>query len=78
MSDYNAESFYFTSKNGALYEFSGTVNKVPSEKVTNIYKPQVTEHLFTSNSVAMSLMKESGNILHRYESDQNICSNSIK
>jgi hypothetical protein len=76
-SDYNAESFYFTSKNGALYEFSGAVNKMPSEKVNNIYKPQVNKHLFTSNSSAMSLMKESGNIIHRYESDQNIAAATV-
>ena len=77
LSKYNAESFYFTSKNGALYEFSGTINKVPSEKVNNIYKPQVNKHLFTSNSSAMSLMRESGNIIHRYESDQNIAAATV-
>ncbi|MEC8677766.1 MAG: hypothetical protein VXX85_02810, partial [Candidatus Margulisiibacteriota bacterium] len=77
LSEYNAESFYFTSKNGALYEFSGVINKVSSEKVSNIYKPQINKHLFTSNSSAMSLMKESGNIIHRYESNQNIAAATV-
>jgi len=74
--DLNSDPFYFTTKKGTLYEFSGSVSQVTSQKISNILKHN-QDVLFTANSNSLSLMSDNGSIIHRYESNQSIISATV-
>tara|TARA_A100001015_G_scaffold321352_1_gene451663 strand:- start:1894 stop:2709 length:816 start_codon:yes stop_codon:yes gene_type:complete len=73
-SDYNEEPFYFSLNKGGVYKYDGVISKVSSESINSITSSQLNHNIFLASHSSMNLMKNSGNIIHRYESKDVITS----
>ena len=70
----DAKNFYFISKKGILYEYSGTISKVSNEKIKNIQLE--SENLIASSHSAMNILNRNGDIIFRHEPAQQIHSST--
>ena len=68
---YQGNGIYFTTENGHLYEYSGSLAKVEDGRVNSVNKV-TTQSLHTSTPSSLNIISTSGKIIFRHEPNHNI------
>ncbi|MEK9726701.1 MAG: hypothetical protein VW397_01200, partial [Candidatus Margulisiibacteriota bacterium] len=72
INSYHDEPIYFSIENQGVYKYSGEIMKISSEQVNAIHSSHASDELFLSTPSSLNLLNSPGEILFRYENQQNV------